>query len=198
DLFTQAEKSLHRSQGGLGVGLTVVQRVVEMHGGRVEAFSAGLGRGSEFIVRLPVVQPPTGKPLSTPAEPTEQVQTLRVLVVDDNRDAADSAAILLRQSGHDVRVAYTGKAALEAAFAYRPNALLLDIGLPEMSGYEVARHLRQNPELKNMQLIAVSGYGQETDRTRSQEAGFDAHLVKPVDPQKVQEVLATLMKERRE
>src|SRR5262249_36622146 len=139
--------------------------------------------------------PPAGLPPPTPAQPARQAaQAWRVLVVDDNRDMADSAAILLRASGHDVRVAYSGKAALEAARAHRPDAVLLDLGLPEIDGYEVARRLRQDPQLKNARLIAVSGYGQETDRQRSREAGFDAHLVKPVDLQKVQVILAALMK----
>jgi PAS domain S-box-containing protein len=191
DLFTQADRSLDRAQGGLGVGLTVVQRIVEMHGGTVEASSAGLGHGSEFTVRLPVAAPPTGQPPAGSAKTAEPAaRGFCVLVVDDNADTADSAALLLRQSGHDVRVAYSGKAALESALAFQPDVVLLDLGLPEIDGYEVARRLRQNPVHKNVQLIAVSGYGQEADRKRSQEAGFDEHLLKPVDPAKLQELLA--------
>ena len=193
DMFTQAERSLDRSQGGLGVGLTIVKRVVEMHSGKVQVFSAGLGLGSEFIVRLPIVPPPTGQPQpsSNPAA-VQAPPALRVLVVDDNKDAADSTAAILRQSGHDVRVAYSGPAGIEEALAYQPKAVLLDIGLPEMDGYEVARRLRQNPQFAGLSLIAVTGYGQDVDRQRSFEAGFDAHVVKPVDPRKLQALVIKL------
>src|SRR5262249_48949272 len=159
DLFTQADRSLDRAQGGLGVGLTVAQRVVEIHGGMIEARSAGLGHGSEFTVRLPVVRPPASQPAAASKPPSQIAQPWRVLVVDDNKDMADSTAMLLRGSGHDVRVAYSGTTALDGALAYRPDAVLLDLGLPEMDGYEVARHLRQNPQFKDVLLIAVSGYG---------------------------------------
>jgi PAS domain S-box-containing protein len=192
DSFTQADRSLDRSQGGLGIGLTVVQRVVEMHGGRVEAHSAGLGHGSEFLVRLPAVAPPMSR-LTTPHNPGgHSAQALRVLVVDDNKDSADSAAMLLRCSGHDVQVAYSGTGALEAAAAHQPHAILLDLGLPEMDGYEVARRLRQNPRFKNVLLIAVSGYGQDSDLQRSQEAGFSAHLLKPVEIEQINDALQAL------
>jgi len=170
--------------------------VVEIHGGTVEAHSAGLGHGSEFIVRLPVALPPSFQPSTSNHATGEAAASLRVLVVDDNKDTADSAAMLLRSLGHDVRVAYSGRTALEAALAYRPDAVLLDIGLPEIDGYEVARHLRQNPEFKNVLLVALSGYGQETDRQRSQEAGLDAHMVKPVKMENVAELLTTLTRER--
>jgi PAS domain S-box-containing protein len=193
DLFTQAERSLDRAQGGLGVGLSVVKRVMEIHGGSVEAHSAGLGQGSEFIVRLPVVPPASNKPPSLPASPASMSsQSLRVLVVDDNRDSATAVAMLLRVSGHEVRIAHSGETALEAATEFHPNAVLLDIGLPEMDGYEVARRLRQNPQLKNVRLIAATGYGQETDRQRSQEAGFNAHIVKPVDFEELEELLRNI------
>jgi PAS domain S-box-containing protein len=194
DLFTQAARSLDRSQGGLGVGLTVVHRVVVLHGGTVEAFSEGLGRGSEFTVKLPMTSPPApaseqpDRPASAAGAP------LRVLVVDDNKDTADSAALLLRRSGHDVRTAYSGDVVLAEALTFRPDAVLLDLGLPVADGYEVARRLRNDPDCKHVALIAVSGYGQERDRQRSREAGFDAHLTKPVDMQKVEEMLAALTK----
>jgi two-component system, chemotaxis family, CheB/CheR fusion protein len=193
DLFTQADRSLDRAQGGLGVGLTIVQRVVEMHGGRVEASSAGPGQGSEFTVYLPIAAPPTVR-YSPARESVAASQSLRVLVVDDNVDTADSAGMLLRESGHDVQIAYSAKTALDAAVAFRPDVVLLDIGLPETDGYEVARRLRRTPELKNAWLIAVTGYGRDADRQHSEDAGFDAHMVKPVDLEKVKELLSMLMK----
>lgn len=198
DLFTQAERSLDRSQGGLGVGLTVVQRLVEMHRGRIKAYSA-LGQGSEFAVRLPVLELPKHPSQPTPTKTTKQpAHSLRVLVVDDNVDQADSAAMLLRLSGHEIRVDYSGPAALAAAVEYQPDVVLLDIGLPGMDGYEIAQRLRQEPSLKNVVLVGMTGYGQESDRQRSQEAGFDHHLVKPVDPQKLQGILETLTHRHRD
>jgi two-component system CheB/CheR fusion protein len=188
-LFTQADRTLHRSEGGLGVGLTVVQRVVQLHGGTVEANSAGLNQGAEFIVRLPVSSP---KPCDTPEVDRESAagrRRLRVVVVDDNRDSADTIAMLLTGSGRDVRVEYTGPAGLETVRSFRPDAVLLDIGLPGLDGYEVARAIRRDPELSGVQLIAVSGYGQESDRRRSKDAGFDVHMVKPVEPQTIEDVL---------
>ncbi|HXI92960.1 MAG TPA: PAS domain S-box protein [Blastocatellia bacterium] len=195
DLFTQADKSLDRSEGGLGVGLTIVQRIAEIHGGRVEAHSKGLGHGSEFVVRLPITLPPSIQPELTPAKSSEKVGSiLRVLVVDDNRDSADTIAMLLARSGHDVRVAYSATTALDEAVEFHPDAAVLDIGLPEMDGYEVARRLRQNPQLQNVRLIALSGYGQEADRQRSREEGFDSHMVKPVDSEKLEELLQSMSK----
>jgi CheY-like chemotaxis protein len=190
DLFTQADHSLERSQGGLGLGLTLVRKLVEVHGGRVRASSAGLGKGSEFEVRLPTLDklpepsPRCGRegPLHTPRQ--------RILIVDDNQDAAETLAILLRTLGHEVHLAYEGMAALELAGSLQPDVVLLDIGLPKMDGYEVARRLRQRPGLKQPLLIAVTGYGQEEDRRRSCEAGFDYHLVKPVDPDKLRTLIS--------
>jgi PAS domain S-box-containing protein len=191
DLFTQADQSLDRSQGGMGVGLSIVQRVVLLHGGTVEAHSDGVGRGSEFVVRLPIAAAPPRQSQCT-AEPhgTAKVAALRVLVVDDNKDAADTTAALLRQAGHDVQVCYSGQTAMVAAVDLVPHAVLLDIGLPVVDGIELARRLRQTDELKHTLLIAVTGYGQETDGLRGQEAGFDAYLIKPVDPQKIEEALS--------
>ena len=192
DLFTQAERSLDRSQGGLGIGLALVQRLVEMHGGTVAASSA-LGQGSEFVVRLPVVSPPQPQPSSPPTETAQPTgPSLRVLVVDDNVDTVTTLALLVQESGHDVRTAYDGSAVLEAALDYRPNVVLLDIGLPGLNGFEVAKRLRQQPALQNAVLVAMTGYGRESDRQRSQEAGFDHHLVKPGDFGKVLQILATV------
>jgi CheY-like chemotaxis protein len=169
-----------------------VQRLVEMHGGTVAASSA-LGQGSEFVVRLPVV--PTVEP-RPPAPPTDKAKpigpSLRVLVVDDNMDTAVSLEMLLRESGYDARTAHDGPAALAAALDYRPNVVLLDIGLPGLDGYEVAKRLRQQPILPNVVLVAMTGYGQDADRQCAREAGFDHHLVKPVRFEHIQEILASV------
>ena len=192
DLFTQAERSLDRSQGGLGIGLALVQRLVEMHGGSVTASSV-LGQGSEFVVRLPVVSSPQPQESSPPIETAQPTgPSLRVLVVDDNVDTVTTLSLLVQESGHDVRTAYDGSSILEAALDYRPNVILLDIGLPGLNGFEVAKQLRRQPALQNVVLVAMTGYGQESDRQRSQEAGFDQHLVKPGDFGKVLQILATV------
>ena len=197
DLFTQAQRTLDRSQGGLGIGLTVVRKVIEMHGGTTEAHSSGLGQGSEFIVRLPALRWPARPAKIYATKSAQPVQTWRVLVVDDNADSADSIAAILETSGHEVQVAYSAQKALEMAVEHQPDIVLLDIGLPDMDGYEVAKQLRQTPELKEMRLIAITGYGQQSDRERSREAGFDEHMVKPVEWQKLEELLTSLMKRRR-
>jgi len=192
DPFTQAERSLDRSEGGLGIGLTLAQRVIELHGGKIEAHSEGAGQGSEFVIRLPV---PTSQPAheGTPPPTAQKPSTAwRILVVDDNVDAADSLAMLFTIAGHDARVAYSSEVALELATEYRPDFVLLDIGLPGMDGYEVARRLRQRSELENLRLIALTGYGQDTDRARSVEAGFDHHVVKPVEFESLSSLLASL------
>jgi CheY-like chemotaxis protein len=190
DLFTQAERSLARSQGGLGIGLALAKRLTELHGGNVAAYSV-LGQGSEFVVRLPVAPTDAPQPPSPVTETSQQTtRPLRILVVDDNLDAAEALAMLLKETGHDVRTAHDGPAALDAALDLRPNVVLLDIGLPGMDGYEVSRKMRQQPELENVVLVAVTGYGQEADRERSQAAGFDHHLVKPADIKNVQKILA--------
>ncbi|HEX5819110.1 MAG TPA: PAS domain S-box protein [Gemmatimonadales bacterium] len=197
DLFTQAERSLDRSQGGLGIGLALVQRLVELHRGRIEAHSS-LGVGSEFIVRMPVMPAMASAavaPSSRAALPHPGVP-LRVLVVDDNVDTADSLAMLLSAIGHDVRTAYTGLAGLEIALSFAPNAVLLDIGLPELDGYQVAKRIRAQSPDENLMLVAMTGYGQSSERQRSLESGFDHHLVKPADFTVLQALLATMVDRR--
>ena len=191
DLFTQAERSLDRSQGGLGIGLCLVKRLVEMHGGRVEAHSV-LDQGSEFVVRLPVT--PAVLPPATPQKTADPNggHPLRVLVVDDNVDAATALSMRLEMAGHEVRTVYDGPATLATALDYRPEVVLLDIGLPGMSGLEVAKQLRQQSAFEKVMLVAMTGYGQKADRQRSLEAGFDHHLVKPADFGKLQNILATV------
>jgi PAS domain S-box-containing protein len=190
DLFVQADRSLERSRGWLGIGLTLVKSLVELHGGTVEAKSNGPGKGSEFTVRLPAAADvvPAAEPPAV-APPAAGAASKRVLVVDDNVDSAESLAMLLKVNGHEVRVAYDGPAALLEAAAFMPEVVLLDIGLPGMSGYEVARKLRELPEAKGALLVAQTGWGQAEDRRRSKEAGFDHHLVKPVDVPKLLELL---------
>jgi CheY-like chemotaxis protein/two-component sensor histidine kinase len=191
ELFTQAERSLDRAQGGLGIGLALVQRLLELHGGTVTVTST-LGQGSEFVVRLPVVSPPQtqASPRTVTAMPAGP--SLRVLVVDDNVDTVTTLALLVTESGHDVKTAYDGTSVLEAALDYRPNVVLLDIGLPGLNGFEVAKQLRKQPALQNVVLVAMTGYGGVNDRQRSQEARFDYHLVKPGDFGKLLRILATV------
>ena len=217
ELFTQIDRSLDRSQGGLGIGLSLVRSVVEMHLGVVQASSAGLGKGSEFVVRLPrlarasLIQsspgqsdqasqlcPPADISISNgadtqatrPSSCKDRRLCRRILVVDDNRDSTESLARLLRLSGHEVETAFDGAAALQAARDYRPEVIFLDLGLPEMDGYETAKRLRQDRDLAKVTLIAMTGYGQEEDRRKSQETGFDGHMVKPADPVDLEKLLA--------
>jgi PAS domain S-box-containing protein len=185
ELFVQAERGLDRSQGGLGVGLTVCKKVVELHGGSIEASSAGAGRGATFTFRLPRADRPE---MVTPAVAPQADALRRVLVVDDNRDAADSLAMLLRFEGRETLCVYSGEEALRALAPFGPQLVLLDIGLPGLDGYEVAR--RMKAAAPKVRVIALSGYGQLEDRQRSAAAGFDAHLVKPVDLDALKRVLA--------
>jgi CheY-like chemotaxis protein/anti-sigma regulatory factor (Ser/Thr protein kinase) len=192
DMFTQADQTLSRSRGGLGIGLTLVRSLVEMHHGRVTVRSDGPGRGSEFTVRLPVsrdapADPPAEGPPAADAPP--RLPRRRILVVDDNHSNATSLGVLLHALGQDVEMAYDGPAALELARDRRPDLVLLDIGLPGMDGYEVARRCRQDADLRRIMLVAMTGYGKEEDRRRSQEAGFNAHLVKPVNLEDLQVLL---------
>ncbi len=197
DLFTQGQRSLDRTEGGLGVGLTLVQKIIALHGGTVSAHSEGVDRGSEFVVRLP--RDSAKKAPAPPPRITDDGEThrLRVLVVDDNKDAAESLAILLELWGHEVKREYDGSRALDVSVSYRPEVVFLDIGLPGMDGYEVAGRLREVPETARAVLVAVTGYGQEEDRRRSRRAGFDHHLVKPVAPETLRLLLTSLEPGRR-
>jgi PAS domain S-box-containing protein len=192
DLYVQAHTDRERAQGGLGIGLTLVRRLVEMHGGKVEAASEGPGKGSAFTIRLPVLadeQRETWRALEHSGSAGAML-CRRVLAVDDNVDAVDSLAMLLRLQGHEVRVAYEGIAALAVAEEFQPQVVLLDLSIPGLNGYEVARRLRGQPSRERALLVAVTGWGQDEDRRRSQEAGFDMHLVKPVEPEGLCELLA--------
>jgi len=192
DLFVQADRSLDRAEGGLGIGLTLVKSLVQLHHGTIEAHSPGVGQGSEFVIRLHAVQevaamsPDAVVPETTPARP------LRLLVVDDNADTVESLAMLLRLTGHEVQTANTGPAGLQAALAESLDVAMLDIGLPGIDGYEMARRIRLQSDVPI--LIAMTGYGQPEDRERTKEAGFDYHLVKPVDPEKLQNLLSKISK----
>ncbi|HUG54553.1 MAG TPA: PAS domain S-box protein [Vicinamibacteria bacterium] len=192
DLFIQSERTLDRSEGGLGIGLTMVQRLVALHHGTVAAHSAGPGQGSEFVVRLPLAQaPPAESPGDAGGPPdASSPRPLRVLVVDDNQDAAETTAMLVRAWGHEVAIARDGASALDAVTRQRPRVVLLDIGLPGIDGYEVARRIRAGEGSRRAVLVAMTGYGQAEDRQRSTEAGFTLHLVKPVLPETLQQMLA--------
>jgi PAS domain S-box-containing protein len=194
EMFSQITPALERSQGGLGIGLALVRGLVELHGGSVEARSAGPGRGSEFTVRLPIVdaavqarQEPGGETSKSSAGPK-----YRILVADDLRDSVDSLALMLQFAGHDIQIAYDGLEAVQTAAAFRPDVVVLDIGMPKMNGYEVAHHIRQQPWGKEMLLIALTGWGQEEDKRRAFEAGFDHHLTKPVGAAALEKLLTRI------
>jgi PAS domain S-box-containing protein len=182
NMFTQVDGASEQSQAGLGVGLTLVRRLVELHGGSIEARSNGADQGSEFVVRLPLAAQPSPARLPSRDRPrASALSQFRILVVDDNKDAADALRMVLRLHGNDTRIAYGGLEAMEIAEAFRPEIVLLDIGLPKLNGYEVARRIRQQPWGRNLILVALTGWGQDDDRRRSHEAGFNIHIVKPVE-----------------
>jgi len=195
-LFTQIDRNSARGQGGLGIGLTLVKSLTELHGGEVQAQSAGLGHGSEFVVRLPLAaaQIQAGR-ASLDDRPAFGLVPRRILVVDDNRDAAQSLGLLLKVLGAEVRIEFNGPDALTAMDAFRPAVVLLDIGMPGMDGLEVARQIRERPEFRGTTLIALTGWGQEDDRRRSQLAGFDHHLTKPADVTAIEGLLDSLGKD---
>jgi CheY-like chemotaxis protein len=192
DLFVQGPRGLDRSEGGLGLGLSIVKSLVALHDGAVQAHSPGPGKGSEFVVSLPALAATTAASATTvvvPAARQSAVAGRRVLVVDDNEDAALSLADALSDLGHAVEIAHDGPQALTKLQTFSPDVALLDIGLPLMDGYELARRIRGEPRLSGIRLVSITGYGQLTDRLRSVEAGFDVHLVKPVDLEDIARVV---------
>jgi CheY-like chemotaxis protein len=189
DMFMQVDSTAERSQGGLGIGLTLVKRLAEMHGGSVEAKSDGEGQGSAFIVRLPVLITAAGISPAASDAPAASSGQRRILIVDDNKDSADSLAMLLEITGNKTYMAHDGVEAVEAIEKHRPEVVLLDIGLPKLDGHEVCRRVREQPWGKDIVVIALTGWGQEDDRRKSEEAGFNGHLVKPIDYDKLLELL---------
>jgi CheY-like chemotaxis protein len=190
-MFAQVDTSLERSRDGLGIGLTLVKTLVEMHGGTIEVVSDGPDQGSEFAVHLPILVE-TPEMMSAATNEPMPATGRRILVVDDNEDGAESLSVLLQLGGHETRQAHDGIAAIEAAERFRPHVVLLDIGLPKLNGYEVCRRMRGEPWGKDLFLVALTGWGQEEDRQRSSEAGFDAHMVKPVNHDVLMKLLASL------
>jgi CheY-like chemotaxis protein len=193
DMFTQVDRSITRSQGGLGIGLTLVKRLIEMHGGTISAHSDGVGHGAEFLIRLPVAIEST-TPSTGPDSRTEPHTSLRILIADDNQDAAVSLGMLCQIAGNEVRTAFDGEEALDVARQFHPDVIILDIGMPKLSGYECARRLREEPWGRSAMLIAVTGWGQDDDRCRSKAAGFDHHIVKPIDMIALNKLLEPLNK----
>jgi len=192
-MFAQGERSLAKAQGGLGIGLNLVKQLVTMHGGSVEAMSDGLGKGSEFVVRLPIavedaVQQSAAESSGLPTTGS----AMRILIVDDNRDGADSLSKMLQLMGNDTRTAYDGQEAVDAAGNFRPDVVLLDIGMPQLNGYDACRRIRGQPWAENIVICAMTGWGQEEDRRRSHDAGFDHHMVKPVEPRALMNMLASI------
>jgi CheY-like chemotaxis protein len=193
EMFLQADRSLEKAQGGLGVGLSLVKGLVELHHGVVEAHSEGPGRGSEFVVQLPLAPALTAKPLrGTRKELVAATGRRRILVVDDNRDSASSLAMVLDALKYETRVAFDGMEAIETASEFRPHIVLLDIGMPRLNGYDACRRMRKKAWGRNMVIVALTGWGRLPDQDRSKAAGFDFHLVKPVDPALLSRLLTTL------
>jgi CheY-like chemotaxis protein len=182
EMFAQGDQTLERSHSGLGIGLTLVRRLVEMHGGTVQASSEGLDRGSEFVVCLPGLIAESAATNPNPPVNAPAAAARRILVVDDNHDSAESLSMLLELTGNETRLAFDGMEAVDAAASFRPDVILMDIGLPKLNGYEAAAQIRREPWGKAMMLVALTGWGQDGDRRKSVEAGFDHHLVKPVEP----------------
>jgi signal transduction histidine kinase/CheY-like chemotaxis protein len=190
EMFSQIDQSLEKSQGGLGIGLTLAKRLVELHGGIIEARSEGLGKGSEFVIRLPVAGNPASQTAQAPADAIRTSGKRRILVVDDNEDSAESLAMLLRLTGNEAAVAHDGEEAVEAAARQRPDVIFLDIGLPRLNGFDACRRIRAHQWAEHVLIFAMTGWGQQEDRRKSAEAGFDGHLVKPVDQSELMRLLA--------
>jgi len=196
EMFSQIDSAIDRAEGGLGIGLALVKGLVELHGGTVEAHSAGVGHGSQFSIHLPrsvvVSERPTGEleqsPFLEPPGPRG-----KVMVVDDNRDAADTLSLVLRMSGHEVFVGHSAKDALELGPREHPDAIILDIGMPDMTGYDAARRIRREAWGRQVLLVAVMGWGQEDDKEKARAAGFDQHLTKPIDPDQLECVLTAFL-----
>ncbi len=191
-MFSQLKSTTDRSDGGLGIGLSLTKGLVELHGGHIDARSGGPGLGSEFIVRLPRQESPSLPPAVSAASSRQQGASRRVLIADDNQDAAESLGMLLEIEGHEVRVVHDGRAALSAFADFKPDAALLDIGMPQLSGYEVARIVRENLQQRSAVLIALTGWGQDRDKEQALAAGFNHHFTKPVEPAQINEILRSL------
>jgi CheY-like chemotaxis protein len=199
EMFSQIDSAIDRAEGGLGIGLALVKGLASLHGGSVQATSAGLGQGSEFTIRLPrsvLVERRTVARDAPEATSVPSGPRCKVVIADDNRDAADSLKLLLELSGHDTFVAYNGQQALDVGSRERPLAFVLDVGMPDMTGYEVARRIRQQAWGRSALLLAVTGWGQDDDKEKAKAAGFDHHFTKPVNPQQVEEVLAAFVQAR--
>jgi CheY-like chemotaxis protein/two-component sensor histidine kinase len=194
EMFAQVDKSLEKAQGGLGIGLSITKRLVEMHGGSVEANSRGPGQGSEFVVRLPLPEPaaPEPKPSDDKAEGVNSPVMRRILVADDNEDSVASMALMLKILGNEVRTATDGLEAVEVAESFRPSLILLDIGMPKLNGYDACRNIRRQPWGADVVIVALTGWGQEDDKRRAREAGFNHHLVKPVGLDAIRKLLEEL------
>jgi CheY-like chemotaxis protein len=192
EMFTQVDVSLEKSQGGLGIGLSLAKWMVEMHGGSIEARSDGHGLGSEFLVRLPVALALAQEHYPDEGERKVITSRRKILIVDDNRDAAASLALMLQVMGNETRIANDGLAALEIAPVFAPDLVMLDIGMPRLNGYDTAPRMREQPWGKNLMLVALTGWGQSDDKRKSHEAGFDKHMVKPIDPGALEKLLLNL------